>query len=246
VEIRRGARGIVPDPTNQNHAMHTHEASLVVLFALGAMHGINPAMGWLFAVSLGLQEQRSRAVWRALGPLALGHALAVAVTLAIAGALGLVIPIAALKWITAVTLVAFGIFHLRRHRHPRLAGMRVGPGDLTIWSFLMAAAHGAGLMALPFALSLGSPATGHPHDGLHAHHVAHAADPILSAGLAGIDTIGLIATLVHTVGYLAVAGAVAVVVYERLGLRLLRTAWVNLNAIWAAALVLTGVLTVWL
>jgi hypothetical protein len=213
--------------------MHTTDLSLAVILGLGAVHGINPAMGWLFAVSLGLQEQRRSAVWRALAPLALGHALAIALAVAVAAAIGTVVPVDTLKLVAAGALFAFGAFHLTRHRHPRLAGMRVGMRDLTVWSFLMASAHGAGLMVLPFVLGDGGAAAD------AAGHAGH----LLHAGFPAAESLGLVATVAHTAGYLLVAGLVAVVVYEKLGLRLLRTAWINLNVIWAAALVLTAVLT---
>jgi hypothetical protein len=206
------------------------------LLLLGALHGINPGMGWLFAVSLGLQEDDSRAVWRALGPLALGHLFAIAAVLALAGAVGLVIPADALRWGVAVALCGVGVLQLVRHLHPR-GGMRVSARDLTLWSFLMASAHGAGLMALPFALALRGGIT----VGAAADHHAHGA--VLTAGLSSPELTGLLATLIHTVGYLAVTGLVAVLVYEKLGLRLLRTAWINLDLIWGVALVVTGVLT---
>jgi len=212
--------------------MSTTDVSVAWMLALGAVHGINPAMGWLFALSLGLQEQRRSAVWRALGPLALGHAVAIGVAVAVAAAIGAVVPLRALKLIAAAALLSFGVFHLTRHRHPRLAGMRVGARDLAVWSFLMASAHGAGLMVLPFVLGAGE----------HAHGAGHAAH-LLVAGLPTPPAVGLVATLAHTAGYLLVAGSIAVVVYERLGLRLLRTAWINLNAIWAGAPVLTALMT---
>ena len=63
--------------------MNATLASWLTLAGLGAFHGLNPGMGWLFAVALGMQEGRRSAVWRALIPLTLGHALA------IAGAIGL-------------------------------------------------------------------------------------------------------------------------------------------------------------
>ena len=207
------------------------------LLLLGALHGINPGMGWLFAVSLGLQEDDSRAVWRALGPLALGHLLAIAAVLGLASAVGLVVPVHALRLGVAAALCAMGVLQLVRHFHPRGGGMRVGARDLTLWSFLMASAHGAGLMALPLALAARAPhaaATG------AAHHVH---GDYLMAGLPMPQLSGLLATGVHTVGYLVVTGLVAVLVYEKLGLRLLRTAWINLDLIWAVALVITGVLT---
>jgi hypothetical protein len=214
----------------------------ITLLVLGAVHGINPAMGWLFAVSLGLQEGSGRAVWRALGPLALGHALAIGATLLAAAALGIVFPLAWLKWIAAAALLGFGLLHLTRHRHPRYGGMRVGPKDLTVWSFLMASAHGAGLMALPFVLGLAAVGHGALATGAHVHAPAAAhADGLAMAAVTGADA--LLAVLVHTAGYLAVAGVLAVVVYEKLGLRLLRSAWINLNVIWAAALIMTALLT---
>lgn len=201
----------------------------ISLLGLGALHGVNPAMGWLFAVSLGLQERRRGAVLGALGPLALGHALAIAAVVALAALLGLVVPRGALKWITTAALLGFGVAHLLRHRHPRWGGMRVGAWDLTVWSFLMASAHGAGVMALPLVLGLSAPAG-------HAHHAG-------APALAGLDAGGLLASGVHTAGYLLVAGAVALVVYEKLGLRLLRSAWINLDLMWAGALVATALLT---
>jgi hypothetical protein len=238
--------------------MHTHEASLLILMALGALHGINPAMGWLFAVSLGLQEQRRGAVWSALLPLALGHAIAIGVVVALAAVLGFAVPVATLKWIAAAALLGFGLLQLTGHRHPRLAGMKVGSRDLTVWSFLMASAHGAGLMALPFVLREGG-ADADAVIGGHqaAHGLAHpdlarsapipgaeeVADQVLMAALPAVDLTTLAATLVHTAGYLLVAGAIAILVYDRLGLRLLRTAWINLNVIWAVALIVTAVLT---
>jgi hypothetical protein len=217
--------------------MEANDLSFAVVAALGAAHGINPAMGWLFAVSLGLQEQRAGAVWGALGPLALGHALAVGSAVAVAAALGMVVPTGTLKLLAAAALLAFGILHLRRHWHPRWGGMRVGAKDLTIWSFLMASAHGAGLMVLPFVLGTSSAAAHEAPLGAHADH-------LLAAGLPAARSLGLTATLVHTAAYLLVTGLVAVLVYEKLGLRLLRTAWINLNVIWAGALIATAVLTV--
>ncbi|HEY7467534.1 MAG TPA: hypothetical protein VIB47_12650, partial [Dehalococcoidia bacterium] len=108
---------------------------------LGAFHGINPGMGWLFAVALGLQAGSGRAVLRALGPLALGHAFAIGVALAVGAALGIVLPLAWLRWIAAGALFAIGVFGLVRHVHPRGGGMQVGARDLTAWSFLVASAH---------------------------------------------------------------------------------------------------------
>jgi len=223
----------------------------VMILLLGAVHGINPAMGWLFAVSLGLQEGRGSATWRALGPLALGHALAIAATLLAAALIGLVVPIELLRWIAATALLAFGVRSLIRHRHPRLAGMKVCARDLTVWSFLMASAHGAGLMVLPFVLRL---VEVDAHHGVaYAGHVMGAAAaegaaaPVIAgcthAAALGGDPALLLATVLHTAGYLLVAGAVAWLVYSRLGVRVLRSAWININLVWAIALIVTALFT---
>ena len=203
------------------------------LLALGAGHGMNPGMGWLFAVALGLQRQSRGAVWGALAPLAAGHALAIAAAIAAAGVIGLVVPLEVLKWLTAMFLVGLGVYRLARSRHISYGGMRVDARELTTWSFLMASAHGAGLMVLPLVMG-NLPAAGHPH------HMAAAA----LTGVVSIEWSGIAAALVHTAGYLLVTGAIAVIVYERVGLRFLRKAWVNLDLVWAVALVVTGVATV--
>jgi hypothetical protein len=133
-----------------------------------------------------------------------------------------------------------GVRALIGHRHVGRGGMRVNMRDLTAWSFLMASAHGAGLMVVPLVLdTLAAPGGTSGAGGMHAAHAAHAAMAIAPA-----TTHVLVASLVHAAGYLVVTGVIAVVVYERLGLRLLRTAWINLDAIWAAALVVTAALTV--
>src|SRR5262245_21874388 len=123
--------------------------SWAMLMALGAFHGINPGMGWLFAVALGMQERRRSAVFRALMPLGAGHALAVAGAVGAAFTIGAAVPLGELRWPTAGILVSLGILRFFRHQHPRWVGMRVGMGGLAAWSFLMATAHGAGLMVVP-------------------------------------------------------------------------------------------------
>lgn len=205
---------------------------LLALLGLGALHGVNPGMGWLFAVALGLQEGRGRAVWRALPPLALGHALAIAAAVAMAAVIGVVIPMAAVRWGVGVLLLGVGVFRFYRHAHPRYGGMRMNGRELTAWSFLMATAHGAGLMVIPLVLRQ-APAHAHAMAG----HAAHAAP--LAAGMPA----GIVTTFVHTAGYLAVTALLAALVYERLGVRVLRKAWINLDAVWAGTLVLTGLAT---
>jgi len=196
------------------------------LFLLGAYHGINPGMGWLFAVALGMQDSSARGVVRSLAPIALGHAMAIAVAVLIAGLLQIVLPLKYLKIVVATALVGLGLYKILRSRHFRWGGMRVGIRDLTIWSFLMASAHGAGLMVLPVVLGLNSAPAGHH---LHSTPIQ---DPLT----------GLWATLIHTLGYLIVTAVVALVVYQWLGLGLLRKAWFNLDMVWAVALLATGCL----
>jgi hypothetical protein len=204
--------------------------SWVMLISLGAFHGINPGMGWLFAVALGMQERRRGAVLRALLPLGAGHALAVAGSVAVALALGAVVPIRELRWPIACVLVSLGVMRFFRHQHPRWVGMRVGMGGLTVWSFLMATAHGAGLMVVP--VFVGMSIAG---EGAHMHHMANGNE--MNAGTA------LFATALHAVSYLAVTAFIAVLVFEKLGVGILRRAWFNLDLIWAAALVATGAVT---
>jgi hypothetical protein len=207
-------------------------AAWPALLALGAGHGINPAMGWLFAVALGLQRGSRRAVWASLGPLALGHAAAIAAAIIAAGLAGLVLSQDALRWVTAGLLVGLGAYRLVRARHITYGGMRANGRELAAWSFLMASAHGAGLMVLPLVLGDEAPAR-------HVHAVATAS----WVGLAGVEWAGATAALVHSAGYLLATGAIAVVVYERFGLRFLRRGWINLDLIWAVALVVTGLAT---
>jgi hypothetical protein len=204
------------------------------LAALGAGHGLNPGMGWLFAVALGMQEGAGGAVWRALPPLALGHALAVGFAVSAAVALGEILPAEVLQWGVAGLLLGLGALRLLRHRHPRYGGMRVGFRELTTWSFLMATAHGAGLMVLPLVVGEHGVGSGHTMHLMRVSLLPHSGD----WGAA------LLATAMHSAGYLLVTGLIAVAVYHRLGLRMLRTLWVNLDVVWGGALVLTGALTV--
>jgi len=213
--------------------MHADMSStaLWLMLLLGAYHGINPGMGWLFAVALGMQEQKGSAVAKSLAPIALGHALAIGSVVMVAAFLGTALPLLTIRYSVATLLVALGIFSLVRHWHPRWIRMRVGLRDLTAWSFLMASAHGAGLMVLP--VLLGS-STVEAHAQMAGHsHMSPIASPLA----------GMLATGVHTVGYLAVTGLVAWAFYCKLGLALLRKTWFNFNLVWGAALVATGLFT---
>src|SRR6266446_7269579 len=145
----------------------------VVLFGLGAFHGINPGMGWLFAVCLGLQERRRKAVLAALPPIALGHALSVGLIVALITVLRTNLQPRVLKYAAAAILILYGLFRIVRARHPRWVGMRVGFGDLTLWSFLMASAHGAGLMLVPIFLHASDSGSEHLHHAGHLAHIGH-------------------------------------------------------------------------
>ena len=205
--------------------------ALGVMLLLGAYHGINPGMGWLFAVALGMQQDKASAVAVSLVPIAIGHALAVGAVVLAAALLGTALPVEAIRYPVAAGLIGLGIHRLVRHRHPRWVRMQVGFRDLAVWSFLMASAHGAGLMVLPALLGSNAVAAADPMVG--HNHAAAVASPLAA----------LLATGVHTIAYLVVTGGVAWVVYSRFGLALLRRAWFNLDVIWAAALVATGVAT---
>jgi hypothetical protein len=199
--------------------MNEQFTAFSALFLMGAYHGINPGMGWLFAVARGMQEHRSRAVAWSLPPIALGHAFAIGIVILIAKLAQVALPMTYIRMGVAAALVGLGVYKLIRSRHFRWGGMQVGFRELTIWSFLMASAHGAGLMVLPVVLA-----------GPHAHHHAMAQ----GAGS------GLWATLIHTLGYFSVTAAVAMLVYRRFGLAMLRRSWFNLDLVWAIALVVTG------
>jgi hypothetical protein len=208
--------------------------SWLVLFLLGAYHGLNPAMGWLFAVALGLQEKSSRAITNALMPLGLGHLLSVAVVVGLAKAAQFALPLGTVRILAAIALVTFAIDKLVRRRHPRWVGMRVNARDLTFWSFLMASAHGAGLMLLPFVLSNDIQPVGHDHHTM----LAGAMPSQTGMTMRWWFPIGL-----HTLGYLSATAALALVVYHKLGVAVLRRAWFNLDLLWIGALLAMGILT---
>jgi len=211
------------------HAGLTSTA-LWMMLLLGAYHGINPGMGWLFAVALGMQEQKGSAVVRSLIPIAIGHALAIGSVVLAAAVLGMTLPLAAIRYSVAAILIGLGIYSLVRHQHPRWVRMQVGFRDLTVWSFLTASAHGAGMMVVP--VLLGS-STVEAQGQMAGHNHMAPTGPLA----------GMLATGVHTIAYLAVTGLFAGVVYRKLGLALLRKAWFNFDLIWAAALVATGLVT---
>jgi len=202
-------------------------------------------MGWLFAVALGLQEKKRSAVVAALWPISAGHATAVALTILLLRAVQPFLSLPILKLAVATTLFATGVYRLFRASHPRGAGMRVGGGDLFIWSFLMASGHGAGLMLMPVLLSL--PMRGMaPTMMLHMMKAHSMATPVPSVSTSMSLHVIVLAILVHTLSLLTVAGGLALVVfetYERVGLGPLRHAWLNFDLVWAIALLLAGCAT---
>ncbi|HEU4414561.1 MAG TPA: hypothetical protein VFT65_07230 [Candidatus Angelobacter sp.] len=206
-----------------------------VLLMLGAYHGLNPAMGWLFAVALGLQEKAASAVVRSLLPLGVGHLLSVGLVVGAAQLMQLTLPLRAVRIIAAAVLIGFGLYRLIRRRHPRWVGMRVGSRDLAFWSFLMASAHGAGLMLLPFVMAFPQPAMAAGH----AHHMMLAT---MDAG-AGVAPQWWLPVALHTFSYLLVTAALALIVYYKAGVAILRRAWFNLELLWVGSLVAMGVLT---
>lgn len=202
--------------------------ALWLMLLLGAYHGINPGMGWLFAVALGMQERRGSAVVKALLPLALGHALAIGVVVLAAVLLGMALPLVAIRYFVAALLIGLGAYSLIWHYHPRWVRMQVGFRDLTLWSFLLASAHGAGLMLLP--VLLGS-RTVEAANQMSNHHQAAALSDLRAA---------VIATVAHTAGYLGITALLACIVYWKVGLGLLRKTWLNFDFVWGAALVAAG------
>jgi hypothetical protein len=196
----------------------------LVLAGLGAFHGVNPAMGWLFAVALGQHRNSRVIVLQALPAIALGHAVSIVLVAGLVVLAGLVIRAQALLVASGALLIGWAIYHqLYGHRHRVRVGMRTGLAGLALWSFLMATAHGAGLMILPALIPL-----------------CIGDSPISAIAAEGSMGTTLAATGVHTAAMLAVTGAIAIAVHEWLGLAHLRSAWINLDLIWTIGLILAG------
>ena len=212
----------------------------LTLFGLGAFHGINPGMGWLFAVALGLQEKSRRKALQALPPIALGHAISVALVAGVLWLAEAALPDKALRWGAAAILFGFGLYRLLRSRHPSWVGMRVGFRDLVLWSFLMASAHGAGLMLVPVLLGWSQGHDAHHHMAHGGHHTGGLTPQQIAGSLDPLRWLAAVG--VHTAGHLLVAGLIALLVYEKLGLAMLQRAWFNLDLLWVIALMLSGVL----
>lgn len=199
----------------------THStAEIATLAGLGAFHGVNPGMGWLFAVALGLQDRTRVALLRALPAIAAGHFGSVGIAAIAIMLTGSVVATRTFAIGGGVVLVGYGLWRLLSQRHFRWVGMRVSAWQLAAWSFLMASIDGAGLMLFPVLGPVGAEGA--------TDAVTHAAS----------------ATLVHTLAMIAVTGAVALLVYEVLGVGVLRRGWINLDRVWAFALIGAGVATV--
>ena len=212
-----------------------HTAAWLTLAGLGAYHGVNPAMGWLFAVSRGMQERSRRAVLRSLVPIAIGHEMSIALVAALVVGLSVVADSSTLRIVAAAVLFGFGIFRfVKPHAHFRWTSMRVSDRELTLWSFLMSTAHGAGIMVAPVLIGLEGSID---RSGAKAHDRADLS--LLDASL-GVGAVGI---ALHVLAMLAVMGVVAVLVYDRLGLKVLRTAWINTDGLWAGAFVLAAFIT---
>ena len=199
-------------------------APWLAVAGLGAFHGLNPAMGWLFAVALGLYRQSRKAVLVSLIPIALGHAAAIGVVVYAVVALGIAVDEHVFRIGSGVLLIAWGLYHLAYgHRHRLRIGLRTGLAGLFAWSFVMATAHGAGAMVIPAMMPLAQA-------GQHANHL-----PVTSS-----LWVGALAVLVHSFAMLVTTGIVALSVYQWIGLDFLRRGWINLDLIWTAALIGMG------
>ena len=205
----------------------------LAVIAFGVYHGLNPAMGWPLAVANGLTAKRDAAVFATAWPLGAGHFFAMAIVL---------VPFALLAWYVewsrairvgaGALVLLFGAYRLIDRRHPRLLA-RVRPTQLTWWSFLMATAHGAGLMLVPLALSLCAPGAVADSPSLSGHAASMA---LMRSGF----IMAIAVSVVHTLAMIAAGLGVAWVVYRYLGLRFLTRAWLNLETVWGATLVVTG------
>ena len=201
---------------------------VVTVVLLGCFHGLNPGMGWLFAVSYGLQEKSRTAVLKALIPIGIGHELSVAMTAVAIVLFSSSVSQAIAVGVSGLVMMGFGAWLFFRKRHFRWVGMRLRPYQLAWWSFLMSTVTGAGLMLAPVLVG------GRPLP----------ADALLREALGGEVLVALLAAVLHAAAMVATAAVVAVLVYEVLGLRVLTRVWVNLDKLWAVAFVLAGAL-VW-
>jgi len=195
------------------------------LIGLGTFHGLNPAMGWLFSVGLGLQHKsRAKVLW-SLVPIGLGHALSIAAVVATVMTLRDWINLRLLQWASAAGLIAFGVYRFIAGHRPRRSGMQVHFHDLLLWSFLSATGHGAGLMLLPLLLHM-------------PEHSGHS----MQTGASQTAVSGVTATIVHSTATLVTTGVTAILVYDWIGLAFLRRGWINMDWVWSFAVITAGLL----
>jgi hypothetical protein len=200
----------------------------LAVLASGVYHGVNPGMGWPLAVSAGLMERSSRALFAALWPLSVGHLLAMLlILLPFAPLVSLVEWQRQIQSGASVLLIGFGIFRLLNRRHPR-ALARIRPTQLGLWSFAVAIAHGAGLMLVPIYLGLCREAD------LDKGH--EAAGALINANLG----MAMLVSIVHSAATIAAGGFSAWLVYRYLGLKFVSRSWFNLDTTWAVSLILVG------
>ena len=197
--------------------MENMEHSLIFFMSLGVYHGINPGMGWLFSVSIAMQNESTRKIFTSQIPIAIGHLLSLIATLIIFETLKTVIPVHYAKIFFASILILFGAYKIINRAHMNWVKMNVGNIDLLIWSFLMASSHGAGLMLIP------------GFDTVHTHH-----------SIIHIFKSGTMPLISHMLGMIIVSTTIAYFVYKVIGLRILRTAWVNFDYLWSFVLIVGG------
>jgi hypothetical protein len=198
----------------------------LTLVGLGIYHGVNPAMGWLFAAALGFHRGRRSVVVQSLIPIAIGHLLSVAVVLEAVLALGVIIDRGPLLTVAGGGLILWALHHLMYGcRHPARIGMRAGFAGLLAWSFLIASAHGAGLMLVPTVVPLCLP-------GGEASGITVTGPLVTSLAAVGI----------HTAVMMSVSGIIAILVYDWIGVGFLRRGWINFDWLWTGALGVAGVI----
>jgi len=201
----------------------------LAVIASGLYHGLSPGMGWPLAVAAGLWAKRATDLFAAVLWLAAGHFAAMALAL---------LPFAFLTWFVersvalrvgaGALVIGFGLWRFFDRRHPRVLA-RIKPSQLALWSFLVAIAHGAGLLLVPVYLGMAA---------LDEHAaMGHAMQRTIVMALA--------VSTVHTLAMIAGGGAIAWAVYRYLGLQFLKKSWFNLDALWALSLIVAGAAGLW-
>ena len=198
----------------------------LTIVGLGMYHGVNPAMGWLFAAALGFHRGRQSVVVQSLIPIAIGHLLSIAVIAEAVLVLGVIIDRRPLLTVAGVGLILWALYHLAYgSRHRARIGMQVGLAGLLAWSFLMASAHGAGLMLVPAAIPL-----------------CFSGNELSGMTVAGALVTSLAAVAIHTAVMVSVSGIIAILVYDWIGVGFLRRGWINFDWLWTGALGVTGMI----